>query len=104
MATVGVTAGLASAFLSGAFQASVEAAHLSRMSTIVTLTDDALMPVMMVAFAAFAGGVSLTGACVIAAVSFAALVTWSASRPDIDFAAERDRRAVHHDVVEAPAT
>lgn len=89
MITVGVTAGLASAFLSGAFQASVEASYLGRMSSIVTLTDDALMPVMMVAFAAFAGGVSLTGACIIVAVGFAALVIWSASRPDIDFAARR---------------
>ena len=89
MVTVGVTAGLASAFLSGAFQASVEASYLGRMSSVVTLTDDAFMPVMMVAFAAFAGGVSLTWACVIASVAFATLVTWSASRPDIDAATTR---------------
>jgi MFS family permease len=89
MVTVGVTAGLASAFLSGAFQASVEASYLGRMSSILTLTDDALMPVMMIAFAAFAGGVSLTWACLIAAVGFAALVTWSASRRDIDAATTR---------------
>lgn len=87
MATVGVTAGLASAFLSGAFQASVDPSYLGRMGSIVSLTDDALMPVMMVAFAAFAGGVSLTLACVVSAVAFVALVTWSATRADIDFAA-----------------
>ena len=89
MLVVGVTAGLASAFLSGAFQAGVEASYLGRMSSIVTLTDDALMPVMMVAFAAFAGGVSLTGACLIAGGAFAALVLWSAGRPDLDVAATR---------------
>jgi len=84
MLVVGVTAGLASAFLSGAFQAGVEASYLGRMSSVVTLTDDALMPVMMVAFAAFAGGVSLTGACLIAGGAFVALVLWSAGRPDLD--------------------
>lgn len=88
MTTVGVTAGLASAFLSGAFQATVDASYLGRMSSIVTLTDEALMPVMMTAFAAFAGGVSLSVACAIAAVGFTALVTWSAARPDIDVAAQ----------------
>jgi MFS family permease len=89
MLVVGVTAGLASAFLSGAFQAGVEASYLGRMSSIVTLTDDALMPVMMIGFAAFAGGVSLTWACLIAGGGFAALVLWSAARPDLDIATSR---------------
>jgi MFS family permease len=87
MATVGVTAGLASAFLSGAFMASVDGQYLGRMGSITSLTDNALMPVMMVAFASFAGAVSLTLGCVLLAVAFATLVTWSATRPDIDFAA-----------------
>ncbi len=89
MLVVGVTAGLASAYTSGAFQASVDPTYLGRMGSMIALTDDALMPVMMVAFAAFAGAASLTLACVTLSVMFAALVIWSAGRPYIDFAAEQ---------------
>ena len=89
MLIVGVTAGLASAYTSGAFQASVDATYLGRMGSMIALTDDALMPVMMVAFAAFAGAASLTLASVTLSVMFAALVIWSAGRPYIDFAAEQ---------------
>lgn len=54
---IGFTAGLASAFLSGAFQQTIEPAFLGRTSSIVSLSDEALMPVAMTGFGAL---ISLT--------------------------------------------
>ena len=45
---IGVTAGLASAQLSGAFQQLVDPAYLGRMGAVTSLGDDVLMPVAMV--------------------------------------------------------
>ena len=52
---IGVTAGLASAQLSGAFQQLVEPAYLGRMGALTSLGDDVLMPAAMVGFGALAG-------------------------------------------------
>jgi hypothetical protein len=77
---VGVTAGLASAFLSGAFQALVEPAYLGRTSALTSLADDALMPVAMAGFGALAGLTSVAGACLVAGTAMALLCGWSAAR------------------------
>jgi hypothetical protein len=82
-AVIGVTAGVASAQLSGAFQALIDVEYLGRMSSLTSLGDDVLMPVAMTAFGALAASTALPLACVVTGVLFAALVTWSATRPGI---------------------
>jgi MFS family permease len=84
MLTIGLTAGLASAFLSGAFQRTVQPEYLGRTGSMVMLSDDALMPLAMTGFGALAAGLGLMATCALTGAGFAALVLWSASRPDID--------------------
>jgi MFS family permease len=84
MAVIGVTAGLASALLSGAFQRTVAPQYLGRTGSIQSLGDDALMPVAMVAFGVLAAGTSVAFGCLLMGLGFAMLVTWSASRPALD--------------------
>jgi hypothetical protein len=81
---VGVTAGLASALLSGAFMRTVAEDYLGRTASIQALGDDALMPVAMIGFGALAAASSIGLACTAMAAAFAALVTWSAFRPSLD--------------------
>lgn len=84
MLTIGVTAGLASAFLSGAFQRTIAPEFLGRTGSLVQLSDDALMPVAMTGFGAMAAGTNLVFSCGLMGAGFAALVLWSAAKPDID--------------------
>ncbi len=84
MLTIGVTAGLASALVSGAFQRAVDGPYLGRMYSIVALGDNVLMPVAMTGFGALAAGASVEVACAITGALFAALVLWSASKPGLD--------------------
>jgi MFS family permease len=84
MLVIGVTAGLASAFLSGAFQRTIEPAYLGRTGSMVMLSDQALMPLAMTGFGALAAATDLVTACTVVGICFAALVTWSAARPGID--------------------
>jgi hypothetical protein len=77
---IGVTAGIASAQLSGAFQAVVAGSYLGRMSSISRLGDDVLMPFAMTGFGALAAGTGLGAACLLTGALFAALVLWSAAR------------------------
>ena len=83
-AMVGVTAGLASALLSGAFMRAVAEDYLGRTSSIQALGDDAIMPLAMVGFGALAAGTTVSLACTVMAIGFATLVTWSAFRPGLD--------------------
>jgi MFS family permease len=83
-AMVGVTAGLASALLSGAFMRTIAEDYLGRTSSIQALGDDAIMPLAMIGFGALAAGTSIGLACTLMAIGFATLVTWSAFRPGLD--------------------
>jgi MFS family permease len=85
-AMVGVTAGLASALLSGAFMRTIAEDYLGRTSSIQALGDDAIMPLAMVGFGALAAGTTVGLACTLMAIGFATLVTWSAFRPGLDSA------------------
>jgi MFS family permease len=76
---IGVTAGVASAQLSGAFQMIVDPAFLGRMSALTSLGDDVLMPVAMAGFGALAGGAGLPLTCAVTGALFAALVLWGAA-------------------------
>jgi MFS family permease len=80
MAMIGFTAGLASALLSGAFQQTIDPAFLGRTSSIVSLSDDGLMPAAMAGFGALISLTSVAAACALLGAAFAALMLWSASR------------------------
>jgi MFS family permease len=84
MLVIGLTAGLASAFLSGAFQRTIEAAYLGRTGSMVMLSDQALMPLAMTGFGVLTAATDLMTACVVVGIAFAALVLWSAFRPGLD--------------------
>lgn len=105
MLVIGLTAGLASAFLSGAFQRTIEPAYLGRTSSMVMLSDQALMPLAMTGFGALAALTDLVTACAVVGAGFAALVTWSASRPGLDVSAgpQVDPALAGDDAVEAAA-
>jgi MFS family permease len=81
MAVVGFTAGLASAQLSGAFQQTIDPAYLGRTGSIVSLSDEALMPVAMTGFGALISLVGVGPSCLVAGSAFAVLMVWSAARP-----------------------
>lgn len=49
---IGITAGMASALISAVFAATVDGAYLGRMSSILRLGDDCLMPLAMAVFGA----------------------------------------------------
>lgn len=89
MLTIGLTAGLASAFLSGAFQRTIEASYLGRVGSMVMLSDQAIMPLAMTGFGVLAGTTTLATACIVTGAGFAALVLWSASRPNLDATAQQ---------------
>jgi MFS family permease len=80
MGMIGYTAGLASALLSGAFQQTIEPAFLGRTSSIVSLSDEALMPVAMTGFGALISVTDVAVACALLGTGFAVLMLWSASR------------------------
>ena len=80
MGVIGFTAGLASAQLSGAFQRTIAPAFLGRTSSIVSLSDEALMPVAMVAFGVL---ITLSGigvSCLLLGGIFGLLMVYSAAR------------------------
>jgi len=77
---IGVTAGLASAQLSGAFQQLVDPAYLGRMGAVTSLGDDVLMPAAMIGFGALIGGVGLSVTCLVTGLGFVALVAWALAR------------------------
>lgn len=78
--TIGVTAGLASAQLSGAFQQTIDASYLGRMNSLTSLGDDALMPVAMAGFGALTAAASPATACLTAGAAFTALALSTATR------------------------
>jgi len=77
---IGVTAGLASTQLSGAFQQLVDPAYLGRMGAVTSLGDDVLMPAAMVGFGALVSGAGLPITCLATGLGFVALVTWALAR------------------------
>ena len=77
---IGVTAGLASTQLSGAFQQLVDPAYLGRMGAVTSLGDDVLMPVAMVGFGALVGGAGLPVTCLATGLGFVVLVSWALAR------------------------
>jgi MFS family permease len=75
-AVVGLTAGGASVLLSGAFQRSVDPAYLGRATSMTTLSDLTLLPVMMPAFGWLAAASSVTTAAAVFGTGMVALSLW----------------------------
>ncbi|HWO63532.1 MAG TPA: hypothetical protein VNO31_26210, partial [Umezawaea sp.] len=80
---VGVVAGLASPMLSGAFQATVDEEYVGRVSSVLTLADDALAPLSMAGFGLLAGVIGLGAASSLFAACFIALLLFAISRPHV---------------------
>lgn len=75
-AVVGLTAGGASVLLSGAFQRSVDPAYLGRATSMTTLSDLTLLPLMMPAFGWLAAVSSVTTAATTFGAGMVALSLW----------------------------
>ena len=82
-AVIGVTAGAASALLGAVFMAMVDGAYLGRMTSILQLGDDVLMPAAMVAFGALAAAYGVGVACAAYGLAMAGLMAFPLSRPAI---------------------
>lgn len=81
--TVGLTAGLASPLLSGAFQATVDDAYVARAGSVISLSDSALIPVSLAGFGVLAGITSLAFACAVCGVGFLLQLVYSLSRRQV---------------------
>jgi len=83
MLTVGVTAGMASVWLSGAFLKAVDAAYTGRVSSVTSLGDMTLMPLSMPVLGALAGATSVLLATAVFGLSMSVLCLWFATRREI---------------------
>jgi MFS family permease len=82
-AVIGVTAGAASSLLGAVFMASIDGAYLGRMTSILQLGDDVLMPAAMAAFGALAAAYGVGAACAAYGLAMALLMVLPLSRPTI---------------------
>jgi len=82
-AVIGVTAGAASSLLGAVFMATVDGEYLGRMTSILQLGDDVLMPVAMVAFGALAGVAGVATACAVFGLAMAVAMAGPLTRPAV---------------------
>lgn len=78
--TIGLCAGSASVWLSGAYQRTIAPSHLGRVSSVSGLGDMALVPLAIPAFGAFAAATSIFTASLTFGLAMSALCLWFASR------------------------
>lgn len=78
--TVGVTAGIASVWLSGVFQRTIATAYLGRVSSVSSLGDLAFLPLAIPAFGWLAGSAGLPAATIAFGGSMSLLSAWFAGR------------------------
>ncbi|WP_051551987.1 MFS transporter [Nocardioides sp. URHA0020] len=83
VAVVGVSAGAASSLLGAVFMASIDGAYLGRMTSILRLGDDVLMPAAMAGFGALAAAYGVGLACAAYGLAMAVLMSVPLSRPAI---------------------
>ena len=83
MFVVGVTAGMASVWLSGAFLKAVDAAYTGRVSSVTALGDMTLMPLSMPLLGALAGWTSVLTSTLVFGLSMSVLCLWFATRRTI---------------------
>ncbi len=80
MAVVGLTAGMASVWLSGSFLRTVDPGHIGRVSSVTNLGDMALTPLSLPALGAIAAASSIATATVGFGLVMSLLCGWFASR------------------------
>jgi DHA3 family macrolide efflux protein-like MFS transporter len=83
MIMVGFTAGLASVWLGGVFQAAISPVFLGRVSSVNQLGDLALTPVVLPLFGLAAGQLTLLTATIICGAGMALLCTYFATRREV---------------------
>jgi MFS family permease len=81
--TVGLTAGLASPLLAGAFQATVDDAYVARAGSVTSLSDSALMPLSLAGFGVLAGVTSVAVACAVSGGAFLLQMAYTLSRRQV---------------------
>jgi MFS family permease len=82
MIVIGLTAGLASPMLAGAFQATVAAQYLGRVGALVSITDSGLTPFTLAGFGLLATSFGVQGVSLAFAVVFLVLIGLVIARPD----------------------
>jgi hypothetical protein len=80
---VGVTSGLASVWISTAFQRGIAGTHLGRVSSVSQLGDQVAIPVMLPVFGLLAGHAGVLVATVLCGAAMAGLCASLAARPVI---------------------
>jgi hypothetical protein len=80
MTTVGVTAGLASVWLSAAFLRAIDPAYTGRVSSVTSLGDMTLMPLSVPALGAVAAATSIVTATVAFGLCMSSLCLWFGTR------------------------
>lgn len=83
MTIVGVTAGLASVWLSGSFQRVIAPSHLGRVGSVSNLGDLVLIPATTPIFGVLAGASSVLAACAACGVAMSVLCAVFAFHPHI---------------------
>ena len=83
MFTVGITAGVASVWLSGAFLKAIDVEYTGRVSSVTALGDMTLMPLSMPLLGALAGATSVLTSTLVFGLSMSVLCLWFATRPVI---------------------
>jgi DHA3 family macrolide efflux protein-like MFS transporter len=83
MLGIGVSAGLASVWLSGVFQRSIRSDYLGRVFSVSRLGDLTVTPFMLPLFAASAGAYGIVAAVSVCAAAMTALCLFFATRPEI---------------------
>ncbi|MDE9365244.1 MFS transporter [Luteipulveratus sp. YIM 133132] len=81
MAGIGVAAGLASVWISTAYQRAVAVSHLGRVSSLNQLGDLLILPVTTPVFGALVSGVGVGSAIGIFGAAMTAMCLWFATRP-----------------------
>ncbi len=80
MFVVGITAGLASVWLSSAFLKAIDAAYTGRVSSVTSLGDMTLMPLSMPLIGALAGATSVLASTLVFGLSMSVLCLWFGTR------------------------
>jgi MFS family permease len=83
MVVVGVTAGLASVWLSGAFLKAIDPEYTGRVSSVTSLGDMTLMPLSVPVLGAVAAATSVLTATMCFGLAMSALCLWFATRRPI---------------------
>ncbi len=83
MVLLGLTAGLASVWLSATFLVAIAPSHLGRVSSVANLGDLALLPIVTPIFAAYAHRTSVPAATATCGLAMALLCVVFAMRPEV---------------------